>query len=61
MREVVIVSAARTPIGRFGGTLKTTSAVALGVAATKGVIERAGIDPSLVEEVIFGNVLQGGL
>ncbi|AOT70097.1 acetyl-CoA C-acetyltransferase [Geosporobacter ferrireducens] len=60
MREVVIVSAARTPIGTFGGSLKSISAVALGIAAAKEAIARAGIKPEMVEEVIFGNVLQAG-
>ena len=61
MREVVIVSAARTPIGSFGGTLKDMPAVSLGAAAAKEAIKRAGIDPAIIEEVILGNVLQGGL
>jgi len=61
MKEVVIVSAVRTPIGNFGGTLKDTSAVALGAIAVKEAIKRANIDPGAVDEVIFGNVLQGGL
>ena len=61
MREVVIVSAARTPIGSFGGALKGTSAVELGRIAVAEAIKRAGIDPAAVEEVIIGNVLQGGL
>jgi acetyl-CoA C-acetyltransferase len=61
MRDVVIVSAARTPIGSFGGTLKDTKAVTLGAVAAKGAIERAGIDPAIIDEVILGNVLQGGL
>jgi acetyl-CoA C-acetyltransferase len=61
MRDVVIVSAARTPIGSFGGTLKDTKAVTLGGIACKGAIERAGIDPAIIDEVLMGNVLQGGL
>lgn len=61
MRDVVIVSAVRTPIGSFGGALKTTPAVTLGAVAIKEAIKRAGIDPAEVEEVLFGNVLQGGL
>ena len=61
MREVVIVSAVRTPIGNFGGTLKDTSAVTLGAIAVKEAIKRAGIDPADIDEVIMGNVLQGGL
>lgn len=61
MREVVIVSAVRTPIGNYGGALKDTPAVALGAIAVKEAIKRAGITPETVDEVIFGNVLQGGL
>lgn len=61
MREVVIVSAARTPIGSFGGTIKDVSAVTLGAVAAKEAIKRAGIDPAVIDEVILGNVLQGGL
>lgn len=61
MREVVIVSAARTPIGSFGGTIKDVSAVTLGTVAAKEAIKRAGIDPAIIDEVILGNVLQGGL
>jgi acetyl-CoA C-acetyltransferase len=61
MREVVIVSAARTPIGSFGGSLKGVPAVELGAVAAKEAIKRAGIDPASIDEVILGNVLQGGL
>lgn len=61
MREVVIVSAARTPIGSFGGALKDMTAVGLGAVAAKEAIKRAGIDPAIIDEVILGNVLQGGL
>lgn len=61
MREAVIVSAVRTPIGNFGGTLKGVPAVTLGAAAVKEAIKRAGIDPAAIDEVILGNVLQGGL
>lgn len=61
MREVVIVSAARTPIGSFGGALKDMTAVGLGAVAVKEAIKRAGIDPAIIDEVILGNVLQGGL
>lgn len=61
MREVVIVSAVRTPIGSFGGSLKDLSAVTLGAIAAKEAIHRAGIDPAMIDEVILGNVLQGGL
>ena len=61
MREVVIVSAARTPIGSFGGALKDKTAVDLGAIAAKEAIKRAGIDPAIIDEVLLGNVLQGGL
>jgi acetyl-CoA C-acetyltransferase len=61
MREVVIASAARTPIGSFGGVFKNTSAVQLGVTAAKAAMERAGITPDMVDEVYAGNVLSAGL
>ena len=61
MREVVIVSAARTAMGSFGGSLAGVSAVDLGVTAAKGAIERAGVDVALIDEVIIGNVLSAGL
>lgn len=61
MREVVIVSAARTPIGSFGGSLKDVPTRKLGAIAIKGALERAGIKPEMVDEVIMGAVLQGGL
>ena len=61
MREVVIVSAARTPIGNFGGSLKGVPTRKLGAIAIKGAVERAGIKPEMVDEVIMGAVLQGAL
>lgn len=61
MREVVIVSAARTAIGKFGGTLKDVPARKLGAVVIEEVLKRAGVEKNLVEEVIMGNVLQGGL
>lgn len=60
MLDPVILSAARTPIGKLLGSLKDLSAVELGVVAARAAIERAGLDPSSVEEVIMGNVLQAG-
>jgi acetyl-CoA C-acetyltransferase len=60
-KEVVIVSAARTAVGRFGGMYSGTSAVDLGVVAVKEAIKRAGIKPEIVDEVIYGNVLGAGL
>ena len=61
MREVVIVSACRTPIGSFGGTLKNVSAADLGAITVKEAVKRAGIAPEMVDEVVYGNVLQAGL
>ena len=61
MREVVIVSAVRTAIGKFGGSLTPMSAVQLGAVVIKEALERAKVDPAKVDEVIFGNVLQAGL
>lgn len=61
MREVVIVSAVRTPIGSFGGSLKDVSAVNLGAIAAKEALNRANVKPEMVDEVIFGNVLQAGI
>ncbi len=61
MKKAVIVSAARTPIGSFGGAFASLSAVDLGVVAAKEAIKRAGIEPSMVEEVYLGNVLGAGL
>ncbi|MDI9864516.1 acetyl-CoA C-acyltransferase [Flectobacillus sp. DC10W] len=61
MQEVYIVSAVRTPIGSFGGALSSLSATDLGSIAIKGAIERAGIKPELVEEVLMGNVISANL
>ncbi|SMC28139.1 acetyl-CoA C-acetyltransferase [Clostridium acidisoli DSM 12555] len=61
MREVVIASAVRTPVGSFGGSLKNVSAVDLGALVIKEAVKRAGIKPEDVEEVVMGNVLQAGL
>jgi acetyl-coA C-acetyltransferase len=61
MTEVVIVAAVRTPIGSFGGSLKDISAVDLGSLVIKNAIERAGLEPEQVDEVIMGNVLGAGL
>ncbi len=60
MKDVVIVSAARTPIGKFGRTLQNVTATKLGETAMKAAIERAGIKPEDIDEVIFGCVLQAG-
>jgi acetyl-CoA C-acetyltransferase len=61
MREVVIASAVRTPVGSFGGSLKDIAAVDLGALVIKEAVKRAGIKPEDVEEVVMGNVLQAGL
>ena len=61
MKEVVIVSAVRTPMGSFGGCLSSVSATKLGSVAIKGAIEKAGIDNRIVNEVFMGNVLQANL
>src|SRR5258708_8349851 len=60
MREAVIVEAVRTPIGRRNGKLKETHAVVLGSLVLKELVRRAGIDPALVEDVVFGCVTQAG-
>ena len=61
MNKAVIVSACRTPIGSFGGALKDVSAREMGALVIAEAIKRAGIKPEMVDEVIFGCVLQGGL
>lgn len=61
MKNCVIVSAVRTAIGSFNGTLATTGAVELGSTVIRAALERAHIDPQRVDEVIMGNVLQSGL
>lgn len=61
MKEVVIVSAVRTPIGSFGGTLSSIPATRLGAVSIKAALEKAGIDSKEVDEVFMGNVLQAGL
>ncbi|TGD80901.1 acetyl-CoA C-acyltransferase [Hymenobacter wooponensis] len=61
MKEVVIVAAVRTPIGSFGGSLSSLSATDLGAIALKGALEKAGVDPSEVEQVIMGNVISANL
>lgn len=60
MGKTIIVGAARTPIGKFGGVLKNVKLADLGGTAIKAALERADIDPSAVEEVVLGNVIQGG-
>ena len=60
MNDVYILSAVRTPIGKFGGSLASQSAADMGVIAAKAAMERAGIQPPQVEETIFGNARQAG-
>src|SRR5512139_4203167 len=60
-REVVIVGAARTPIGSFLGSLASVTAPRLGATAIRAALERAGIEPGAVDEVVMGNVLQAGV
>ena len=61
MKKIVIVSAARTPIGSFMGALSTVTAPHLGAAAIKGALEKINLDVNLVDEVIMGNVIQAGV
>jgi acetyl-CoA C-acetyltransferase len=61
MKEVYIVAAVRTPIGSFGGALAGLTAVQLGSAAIRGALEKAGVDPAIIEEVYFGNVCSANL
>lgn len=60
MRETVIMGGARTPFGKFGGALKEISAAHLGGTAIKEAIRRSTLDPSVIDEVLMGMVLQGG-
>jgi len=61
MKEAVIISSVRTPIGRFLGTLKNIKATTLGSIVVKEAVKRAGIEPEEVDEVIMGNVVSAGL
>ncbi|HEX6893026.1 MAG TPA: acetyl-CoA C-acyltransferase [Chryseolinea sp.] len=61
MKEVYIISAVRTPIGSFGGSLASVSAVKLGSIAFKGALQKAGVDAKHVQELFVGNVLSAGL
>ena len=60
MNDVVIVSAARTPIGSFMGALSTVPATKLGAIAIQGALQKINLDPSAVDEVLMGNVVQAG-
>lgn len=61
MKEVYIISAVRTPIGSFGGSLSSLTAVKLGAVAVKAALQKAGIEPKQVQEVFLGNVIASGL
>lgn len=61
MKKIVIISAVRTPLGSFGGSLRAISATQLGAAAIKGAIQKAGMDASLVTDVFMGCVIQANL
>jgi acetyl-CoA C-acetyltransferase len=61
MKEVYIIAAVRTPIGSFGGSLKSFSATQLGAIAIKGAVEKAGITPAMVNDVLMGAVIQANM
>ena len=61
MKEVYIISAVRTPIGSFGGSLKSLSATQLGAIAIKGALQKAGVKPEQIQDVLMGCVLQANL
>ena len=58
VKDIVLVEGARTPLGTYCGSLKDQSAIDLGVLASQGALERAGVSPEDVDQVIFGNVGQ---
>ena len=60
MSDAFILSAARTPIGKFGGGLSTVPATDLGATAIRAAVERSGIDPTRIDEVLMGQVIQAG-
>ena len=60
MQAVYILSAVRTPIGKFGGSLASVTAADMGVVAAKAAIERASVRPDQIDETIFGNARQAG-
>jgi acetyl-CoA C-acetyltransferase len=61
LEDVVIVSAVRTPIGKFQGSLSDFSAPQLGAIVVREAVKRAGIDPNTIDECIVGNVVSAGL
>src|SRR6202167_6528775 len=60
MTDIYILSAVRTPIGKFGASLASLTAADMGVVAAKAAIERAGVQPDQIEETIFGSARQAG-
>jgi acetyl-CoA C-acetyltransferase len=60
VEDVVIVSGARTPIGRYGGAFRNVHPAELGAVATRAALERAGLDPAVVDEVLIGHARQAG-
>ncbi len=58
--STVITGIARTPIGRYGGSLSPLRAVELGARAISAAVERSGVEPTSIDEVVFGQVLQAG-
>ena len=60
-QDIYLIAALRTPIGKFGGALASLTAPQLGVASAKATLERSGIDPANIDEVIFGNARQAGV
>jgi acetyl-CoA C-acetyltransferase len=60
-QDIFLVAPVRTPIGKYGGALSSLTATQLGIASAKATLERSGIDPNAVDEVIFGNARQGGV
>ena len=61
MKEIYVISAVRTPIGSFGGSLSSLTATKLGGIAFKGALQKAGVDPKAVQELFVGNVISSGL
>ncbi len=61
MRQVIVISAKRSPIGNFGGVFKDISAVQLGVNTLQSMLKETGLKPELIDEVIIGNVCGAGL
>ncbi|HLO38332.1 MAG TPA: hypothetical protein VK173_07580, partial [Lacibacter sp.] len=61
MKEVYVISAVRTPMGSFGGSLKSLTATQLGAIAIKGALQKAGVDAGKVQDVLMGCVIQANL